>query len=571
MPVVNIEKDKFFKSLGKTYSNEEFEKICFEFGVEVEFEHDKEKKTDMVKIEVAANRYDLLCEEGIVQALQVFLEFGSTPEYKVIESKKDMVMTVKSETKQIRPFIVCAVLRGVKFTEENYKSFIDLQDKLHHNICRKRTLVAIGTHDLSTLTPPFTYEAKSPKDISFIPLNKTKEYRSDELLNYFETNEKETHIKPYVSIIKDSSVYPVIYDSKRVLLSLPPIINSEHSKITLNTKDVFIEATATDLTKANIVLNVIVSAFSKYSSTPFTIEQVKINYENKVEVTPNFKEKEFEIKLNYINQRIGVTINIEKASELLKKMQLKSEIKDKETLKVFVPGFRSDILHACDIMEDIAIAYGYNNILKTQLKVVTNGKQQPLNKLTSMLSHIIANAGYYEILTLALNSKNDNFKSMRKDEKVELKNAVQLSNPKSSEYQIVRTSLIPGLLKTLANNLKSSLPIKLFEINDICLINSKSDVGASNYRYLSALYCNTKAELEIIHGLLDRLMESLNIQNYEITPANDERFFKGRQANIVYENEVIGIFGILHPEVLQNFGIRYPCSVIELNIEKLKY
>jgi phenylalanyl-tRNA synthetase beta chain len=117
----------------------------------------------------------------------VFLGMTETPKYKVVPPQENMVMHIKSETKQIRPFIVCAVLRGIKFTEENYKSFIDLQDKLHHNICRKRTLVAIGTHDLKTLTPPFTYEAKSPKDIRFIPLNKKKEFSSDELLNYFET------------------------------------------------------------------------------------------------------------------------------------------------------------------------------------------------------------------------------------------------------------------------------------------------------------------------------------------------------------------------------------------------
>lgn len=78
-------------------------------------------------------------------------------------------------------------MRNIKFTEESYQSFIDLQDKLHHNICRKRTLVAIGTHDLDTLKPPFSYEALAPKDIKFIPLSQTKEFRADELLELYET------------------------------------------------------------------------------------------------------------------------------------------------------------------------------------------------------------------------------------------------------------------------------------------------------------------------------------------------------------------------------------------------
>ena len=74
-------------------------------------------------------------------------------------------------------------------------------------------------------------------------------------LLFFQTD---SHLKAYLPIIKDSPVYPVIYDSNNVVLSMPPIINGEHSKISLNTKNVFIEATATDLTKAKIVLDIIV-------------------------------------------------------------------------------------------------------------------------------------------------------------------------------------------------------------------------------------------------------------------------------------------------------------------------
>jgi len=77
---------------------------------------------------------------------------------------------VKESTQSIRPFVVGAVLRGITFTPTTYKSFIDLQEHLHRNICRRRTLVAIGTHDLNTLTPPFYYHADPPSDIKFVPL-----------------------------------------------------------------------------------------------------------------------------------------------------------------------------------------------------------------------------------------------------------------------------------------------------------------------------------------------------------------------------------------------------------------
>lgn len=171
-----------------------------------------------------------------------------------------------AQTARIRPFVAAAVLRGVKFTPENYANFIDLQDKLHQNLARRRTLVAIGTHDLGTVEGPFTYEALPPKEIRFTPLNKTEEYDASQLMELYESDR---HLSRYLHIIKDSPVYPIIYDAKRRVCSMPPIINGNLSKITLNTTDVFIECTATDETKLSIVLNIMVAMFGQYTKEPF--------------------------------------------------------------------------------------------------------------------------------------------------------------------------------------------------------------------------------------------------------------------------------------------------------------
>jgi phenylalanyl-tRNA synthetase beta chain len=179
---------------------------------------------------------------------------------------------------------VCAVLRGVKFTDENYKSFIDLQDKIHHNLGRRRTLVSIGTHDLKTITPPFIYKAEAPENIKFVALNKTESTTAPEL---FTVLSQEIHLKPFLKILENEPLYPVIYDSEHRVLSLPPIINGDHSKITLDTRDVFIEITATDLTKAKIALDVITTAFSLYTETKFAIESVNVEgHDGQVVVTP---------------------------------------------------------------------------------------------------------------------------------------------------------------------------------------------------------------------------------------------------------------------------------------------
>ena len=218
------------------------------------------------KIDIPANRYDMLCLEGIARALNIFRQTQAAPTFKLADMApgKMQQMIVKPETALIRPFVVCAVLRGVTFTKTSYDSFIDLQDKLHQNLCRQRSLVAIGTHDLDTIVGPFTYEALPPSEIKFVPLKQTESFEAGALLEHYLQHDQK--LKKFVPLIKDSKVYPVLFDAERRVLSLPPIINGAHSALKLETKNVFIECTATDLTKAKIVLNTVVTMFSECAS-----------------------------------------------------------------------------------------------------------------------------------------------------------------------------------------------------------------------------------------------------------------------------------------------------------------
>ena len=295
-----------------------------------------------------------------------------------------IVASPSSSLQDVRPYVVCAILRNIRFTPETYKSFIDMQDKLHQNLCRRRTLVAIGTHDLDTLTPPFTYEALAPEDISFVPLGQEREFRADELMEFYRTDPSVKHIKPYVGIIADKPRYPVFYDQNRTLLSLPPIINGEHSKIKLDTTNVFIECTATDLTKAHIVLNMMVTMFSEYCDPQFTVEPVKVEYQNPEQsesyVTPDLSAREMRATMAQINGTAGISISPEEAAHLATKMQLQAR-PDGDGILCRVPATRSDILHAMDVVEDVAIAYGYNRIATTLPQRMTVGREQPVNQL----------------------------------------------------------------------------------------------------------------------------------------------------------------------------------------------
>ncbi|CAI8007641.1 Phenylalanine--tRNA ligase beta subunit, partial [Geodia barretti] len=265
MPTIAVPRDALFEALGKTYTDEEFDELCFDFGIELDevtsekemliremgeekAEANDQKASEQViyKIDIPANRYDLLCMEGLVRGLLVFLRKIEAPVYKAVLPSRPHRLLVKPATAQVRPFVVAAILRNIAFTQASYNSFIDLQDKLHQNIGRKRSLVAIGTHDLDTLKGPFTYEALPPEQIKFVPLNQTREFTAVELMDLYS---KDSHIRHYLHIIQDKPVYPVIYDKNRVVLSMPPIINGDHSKISLSTRNVLIECTATDLKK----------------------------------------------------------------------------------------------------------------------------------------------------------------------------------------------------------------------------------------------------------------------------------------------------------------------------------
>ncbi|RXG71672.1 Phenylalanine--tRNA ligase beta subunit [Armadillidium vulgare] len=202
MPIVSINRDLLYQNLGKSYTDEEFDELCFQFGIEVDDIIDDPEKGITLKIEVGANRYDLLCLEGISRALNIFLGNVQIPNYQLVPPKlpKEYRIIVKPNTAKVRPYVVGAVLRNITFTQSVYNSFIDLQDKLHQNIARKRTLVAIGTHDLDTVDGPFTYDAQPPQKITFIPLNRSENIKADLLL---EELSHDSHLREYVPIIKD--------------------------------------------------------------------------------------------------------------------------------------------------------------------------------------------------------------------------------------------------------------------------------------------------------------------------------------------------------------------------------
>lgn len=616
MPTIAVNKAELYKVLGKEYTKDEFDELCFEFGLELDEDtseskrpigEDGQQEPPQLKIEIPANRYDMLCFEGIAMNLNVFLGRQSMPNFRLKAPTDGELQTVhvSKDTEKIRPYFSCAVLRNIKFTKDRYDSFIALQDKLHQNLARQRTLVAIGTHDLDTIQGPFSYEALPPEEIKFAPLNQTKEMTAPQIMQMYE---KDKNMSKYLPIIRDSPVYPIIYDANRTVLSMPPIINSNHSKITLNTNNVFIDITATDKTKLELVNHILVAMFSQYCSEPFTVEPVKIvsPHNGQSRETPDLTPRATQASAKYLNSVCGLNESRENLSKLLKKMcyQAKPSTTDSDKLDIDVPITRADVLHEADIMEDVAIAYGFNNLPRhfpgTSHSVAA---ALPISKLADIVRLEAAMAGWAEVMPLILCSHDENYAWLQKADDGR---AVRLQNPKTAEYQIVRTSLIPGLLKTVRENKRHSVPMRIFEVSDVVFKDEQAERRSRNERHFAACWYGKTSGFEQVHGLMDRVMLMLKsafitkeegvsnpkVQGYWIEEVegtlhsnpntaphlianvglwSDPTYFPGRAASIhlslAGKPIRIGTFGVLHPKVLQKFELPFPTSVLEINVE----
>ena len=590
MPTIIVNRDALFKAIGQSFTDEEFENLCFEFGIELddvtseqEIMKNEQKKEDknlstetLYKIEVAANRYDLLCLEGLALALRVFLSKQKMPEIKPLNilPEEERQLIVYESVNDVRPIGLCAILRDINFTDEMLKSFMDLQDKLHNNICRGRKLVSMGTHDLDTVKGPFSYRALSPEKIHFVPLNREEEVNGDGLMSLLKDDPK---LGKYLYLLEGKEKYPVMMDSNGVIMSLPPIINSQHTKMTLNTHNVLLDITGIDLTKCEIVLNTLIAMFSVYCKNPFTVEEIKVINQKTGEgkIYPDLTPRKFQVDINYLKTITGIyDILPEKITKLLEKMELSAKILNPNEIEVLAPITRSDILHPCDIAEDLAISYGYNNIKKELTTTKTHGVQQPYNKLADLFRDEMAMGGYVEFLTMALLSHKDMFTNLlseKRDEKT-----VQILYSKSKEFEYIRSSLIPGILKSIEGNKANQLPFKIFEISDVVEINQETEVGAVNRRKLCFAYTNTVSAMEIVQGMVDLLMKKIGLgfnsknveKKYYIKKSENKIFFEDRQAEIYILNDIkVGIYGIVHPKVIKNFGIKNPVTLCEIDLQ----
>ena len=344
MPVITVNKKDFCRLLGKELSMQEIQEKLPMIGVAWEGNTKEE-----FEIEVTPNRPDMLSVEGLARAFSSFINMRTgLKEYDA--QRSEYLVRVDQSTERVRPFIVCAVVTGIRFTNDSIKSLMDLQEKLHVTHCRKRKKGAIGVHDLSQIKFPLTYTTKDP-NFKFIPLEETKEFSLKEIL------EKTQKGKDYAWILEGKNKYPILMDSTGQVLSFPPIINSDKTKLNPQTENIFIDVTGTDEKTINEVLNIITTSLAERNGK---LHLVKIKYPYKTIETPLLKKSVMNLDPKYVNKLLGTNLSNLEITVLLQRMGFNAYEESKENIKVIIPCYRTDIMHQIDLVEDIAIAYGYD-------------------------------------------------------------------------------------------------------------------------------------------------------------------------------------------------------------------
>ncbi len=537
MPVVKINYHELRKLLGIDMSMQEIVERLPMLGCDIEG-YDEEN----IYVEFFPNRPDLYSVEGVARALRTF--FGIEKGLKSYELKNsDIVLKVDKKVKKVRPYIVGAYIRNVELNDYLIESYMDLQEKLHWALGRDRKKVAIGLHDFSKVTPPFLYTTVKPDEIKFVPLGMNEALTPREIL---ERHEKGIE---YGHIIKDFDEYPIIFDKNYNVLSMPPIINGELTRVTEDTKELFVDITGTDFTLVNQALNILTTAFAERGFEVLTID---IEYPDKKIRTPNYTPSKKNLRVDYTNKMLGLNLNVQDVERLLEKMGYGAKAGD-NIVEVLVPCYRVDIMHEIDLVEDVAIAYGYENLKPSLPSLATVGSKEELEKFCEKVRSLMIGFGFFEVYSLMLT--NDNFNKI----------PIKIKNPISEEHTIVRTSIIPSLLNFLKINKHKEMPLKIFEIGDVVYVENSE---VMERRMLGACIMHSRANFNEIKEVVEGFLESLGV-NYEVEACNSYGFIDGRSACIVIDNKNLGYFGEVHPEVLEKYELNYPVVAFEIDLSEI--
>lgn len=551
MPVVNVNISSLLQKISGINLNEIINKIPY-IGLDIEgFDNEKE----IIRLEFNPNRPDFASENGIIRALKGIFEIElGIPHISITSS--DYSINVDNSLSEVRPFIYGLVAKKhTSLTESELLQIISIQEDLNNGLGRKRKKSSIGIHNFDTIEFPLCYTSKS-RDFAFEPLEENEEYSLDSILK---NNNKG---KEFGNILDGFSKFPILLDQKGLVLSFPPIINGNYSKIDLNTKNLFVEITSKNSKSGLDILNIL--SYDLYEMG-FEIFTVNIHSPfDSINKTPNLKPFTIKVHPEYINKTLGLDLDNKKIIHCLRKSRCSGKISNNE-IECTIPPYRTDIIAQIDICEEIAIGYGIYNVTPLPISLYTSGEKTLNSFIFEGIREVLIGLGFLEVINTSIISKNT-MQNFSYSSDIISYNYINLSNSKNSEFDVMRNSILPSIMLNLSTNIHEKYPQKLFEIGKIFEINDSKII---EFWSLGIVVAHNNSEYSEIKAYVESLIKYC-FDRIICTPRSDTDFFiEGHSSKLVLDEENMGIIGEFHPKILENFNLRTLVSAAEINLSKL--
>ena len=542
MPVVELSYSRLQKLIGKVSKKQISDSLPF-LGLDIESE-DK----DLVRVEYSPNRPDYSTDLGIALGLQGLLGIKTGIVKLNIKKSNNYTIHVDPSVSKIRPFVTGIIAKNGNVDDNMIKQLMVMQEDLHFGIGRKRKKSSIGIHDLDKIIFPLTYTT-TKREHKFISLNSSSELTISEILSSTDVG------KDYGAILGNSINVPIILDSNKQTVSFPPIINATVTTVTLKTKNLFVEVTGINKDDAEDMLSVVATILQ---TAGFTLISTKIA--GAKNLSPKLEPRKILINSDLINQTLGLNLSNSQIISSLKKSRLDATLKGKNIICT-VPSYRFDIFGPMDLVEEVSLGYGIQNLEPILSPSQTLGQPNSISVKLKSLSLIMVGLGYTEALNSSLTSKRVLYEMTNR----EPRKLISVLDSKSQEHTILRDSILPGLLENLSRNIHATYPQKLFETGTVFSQGNPIN-ETTNLAGISAHQDATFTEIKSI--LQSALKTGFNLE-IETKTFSHEIFEEGRTASISINGKTIGMMDEINSKTIENYKIRVPVIGFEIFLSGL--
>lgn len=576
MPKIEVNEKLFFKAIGKKYSYDALEEVFPCAKAELDEKPDMTQSDDerVIKIELNdTNRPDLWSLNGVARQIKLH-EGGKTVDYMKLMTNKgnndyaDRVVNVDKDLKDIRPYMVAFMICGKAIDDAMLKDIIQTQEKLAWNFGRKRKSLSMGVYRVDQIKFPVDYHAVDPDKTSFVPLACDAPMTCRQILTDHPKG------KDFGWILQDCKKFPLLSDAKDEILSMAPIINSATlGAVQVGDKDLMVELTGDNIENLILSANIVACDFADqgYEIKPILVKHPYDTGLGKDIMVPYYFQPTTKTTLAAVNKLLGSDFDIKKVEDALVRMGSTVVVEPVETkegkdysITLSPAPYRNDFLHEVDIIEDVMIGCNISAFEPRTPQDFTVGRLMPLTEFSRKAKTLMVGLGYQEMIFNYVGSKKDYIDNML----IDGSKVIEIANPMSENYQFIRPEILSSLCRAESGSANAMYPHKIFEIGKVAYLKEDENTGTITRQHIGFMTAAANANFNSLASEVSSLLYFLD-HEYKVVETEDPRFIKGRQAGVVVNGEVIGVFGEIHPQVLENWGITTPCAAGEIDLEAL--